>query len=301
MASSERQHEATGTTPTIDDVLVQQDARYLRGPAGVLEDFRLRRPPRLLIYAAIVAIVASWIPLALAFLARNKTSPLPRIHIFQDMDNQVKYRPQDENPIFADRRAMRPAIAGTVARGHVDDDPHYFHGFTITGATARAQPTPAAAGGGAAAPGGQPAQPTPAAQFFEGYPKRIEEVMSDPARAEAFLRRGQERYNIYCALCHGQDGYGAGQIHVRADTLARNGVQGMSWVQPRNLHEQEVRARPNGHLFNTITNGIRNMGAYGGQINVQDRWAIVAYLRTLQFSQMATPEAVPAEQRGQMK
>mgnify|MGYP001496453946 CR=1 FL=1 len=280
MASTERQDHTGG------DVVTSQNAGYLRGPAGALEDFRLRRPPRLLIYAAVIAVVASWIPLAVAFLARNRTSPLPRIHIFQDMDNQVKYRPQDENPLFADRRSMRPSIAGTVARGQLEDDPHYYHGFAVAGATAQAQP------------GGQPPA---AAQFFEGFPRRIEDVMNDPAKAEAFLRRGQERYNIYCALCHGQDGFGAGQIHVRADQLARNGVAGMSWVQPKNLHDADVRARANGHLFNTITNGIRNMGAYGGQINVQDRWAIVAYLRTLQFSQMAKPEAVPAEQRGQLK
>jgi mono/diheme cytochrome c family protein len=296
MASSERQHDTTGTTPTTDDAIVMMDSRYIRGPGGVLEDFRLRKAPRWMIYIAIVAVAASWIPLAVAFLARNKTMTQPRIHLIQDMDNQTKYRPQDANPIFADRRAMRPPIAGTVARGHLDGDPHYHQGFVLTGATAQAQPPPPAEGAN------QPAQPAvPAAQFFDGYPRQIQEIMDDPAKAEQLLRRGQERFNIYCAPCHGQDGYGGGPIHVRADTLARNGVQGMSWVQPKSMHDADVRARPNGHLFNTITNGIRNMGGYGGQINIADRWAIVAYVRTLQFSQAARPEAVPAEQRGQLK
>jgi hypothetical protein len=82
--------------------------------------------------------------------------------------------------------------------------------------------------------------------------------------------------------------------------LANNGVQGMSWVQPKSLHDDDVVARPNGHIFNTITNGIRNMGGYGAQISTEDRWAIVAYVRTLQFSQRARGDAIPADQRGQM-
>jgi mono/diheme cytochrome c family protein len=293
MKEIERQHDNTAVTPTTDDAIVMMDSRYIRGPGGILEDFRLRRVPRWMIYIAIIAICASWIPLAVAFLARNKTMTQPRIHIIQDMDNQTKYRPQDANPIFADRRAMRPPIAGTVARGHLEDDPHYYQGFVLAGPTAQAQPA-------AAAPGAPATPAAPAAQFFDGYPRQVQQIMDDPASAERFLRRGQERYNIYCATCHGQDGYGLGPIHVRADALARNGVQGMSWVQPKSMHDADVRARPNGHLFNTITNGIRNMGGYGGQINVADRWAIVAWVRTLQFSQMARPDSVPADQRGQM-
>lgn len=293
MASGKAPGQDPSVGLTVDDAIVPGDAAYLRGPAGVLEDFRLRKPPRWMIYLAVVAVVASWIPLAVIFRGRYSTSTLPRIHIFQDMDNMIRYRPQDENPIFADGRAMRPKIAGTVARGQLQADDHYYLGYRMApGAQATA---PGAGGTNAAAGGG------PAAQFFSGYPASVQQIMDDPKQAEAFLLRGQERYNVYCALCHGADGYGAGAIHVRADTLARNGTPGMSWVQPRSLHEVDVLARPDGHLFNTITNGIRNMGGYGGQIEVQDRWAIVAYIRTLQFAQMAKPEAVPEAQRGQLK
>jgi mono/diheme cytochrome c family protein len=281
--------------PTTDDVIVTGSAEYIRGPGGVLEDFRLRKPPRWMVYIAIVAVVASWIPLAVIFLARYKTSTSPRIHIFQDMDSQVHYRPQEQNPVFQDKRAMRPLIPGTIARGKLLNDDHYFAGFTMAAAPAGGG---AGTGGGGGDAGGN--APGPAAQFYADYPAQVQRILDDPQRAEQFLRRGQERYNIYCALCHAPDGYGQGAIHIRADTLARNGVQGMAWVQPRSLHEEEVLARPNGHLFNTITNGIRNMGGYGAQIHTEDRWAIVAYIRTLQFAQRARGDAVPPEQRGQM-
>lgn len=285
MSSGKTPGKDPSVSLTVDDVIVPGDAAYLRGPAGVLEDFRLRKPPRWMIYIAVTLVVASWIPLAVIFRGTYSTSPLPRIHIFQDMDNMVRYRPQDENLIFADKRAMRPKIAGTVARGQLQADDHYYLGY-------RMSPSAQATGDAASGPG---------VEFFNGYPASIQQIMDSPEQAEAFLLRGQEKYNVYCALCHGADGYGAGAIHVRADTLARNGVSGMSWVQPRSLHEPDVRARADGHLYNTITNGIRNMAGYGGQIGVADRWAIVAYVRTLQFAQMAQPESVPEAQRSQMK
>ena len=71
--------------------------------------------------------------------------------------------------------------------------------------------------------------------------------------------------------------------------------------RPSSLHTELVRGRPAGHLFNTITNGIRNMPAYGPQIPVEDRWAIVAYVRALQRSQNAPVEDVPAELRAQLR
>jgi mono/diheme cytochrome c family protein len=94
------------------------------------------------------------------------------------------------------------------------------------------------------------------------------------------IQRGQERYNIYCFPCHGLSGYGNGPVAKRADQLAEG-----TWVPPSSLHDPLVRSRPLGHLFNTISNGIRNMPSYGGQIPVEDRWAIVAYVKALQKSQ----------------
>ncbi len=115
-----------------------------------------------------------------------------------------------------------------------------------------------------------------------------------PISAE-LLQRGEERYNIYCSPCHGLAGWGDGPVAVRADALQEG-----TWTPPSSLHTELVRSRPDGHLYNTIANGIRNMPAYGPQIDVADRWAIVAHIRALQLSQGATMDDVPVELRGQL-
>ena len=69
--------------------------------------------PRWLLFTAAILVVLSWVPLALIMRARVTTSPKPRIHIVPDMDNQPKFKAQSRNPMFADRRAMRPPVAGT--------------------------------------------------------------------------------------------------------------------------------------------------------------------------------------------
>ncbi|MEZ4648565.1 MAG: cytochrome c [Candidatus Eisenbacteria bacterium] len=87
-----------------------------------------------------------------------------------------------------------------------------------------------------------------------------------------------------------------GTVAVRAQEL-----QEPKWVPPASFHTELVRSRPVGHIFNTITNGIRNMPAYGPQIEPADRWAIVAYVRALQKSQNATLEDVPADVRPSLR
>jgi mono/diheme cytochrome c family protein len=105
--------------------------------------------------------------------------------------------------------------------------------------------------------------------FFNGLPAQIKVD-------ERLLKRGRERFDIYCASCHGADGLGNGAVNSRAE-----GVHS-KWVRPSDLTSALVRGRADGHVFNTITNGIRNMPGYGAQIPVEDRWAIVAYVRALQ-------------------
>lgn len=96
--------------------------------------------------------------------------------------------------------------------------------------------------------------------------------------SEETIKLGQEQFGIYCAPCHGLAGEGDGMVHKRAETL------GQGWVPPSNLHQEYLRLQPVGELFNTITNGIRNMPAYGAQIDPDERWAIVMYVRALQRS-----------------
>lgn len=103
-------------------------------------------------------------------------------------------------------------------------------------------------------------------------------VLTLPKRAAAefggmkeLLQRGRERYGIYCTPCH--DGTGAGQ-----GIVIKRGM-----LMPPTFHQDRIRHIPDGQLFSTISNGIRNMPAYGPQIPVRDRWAIVSYVRALQL------------------
>ncbi len=103
------------------------------------------------------------------------------------------------------------------------------------------------------------------------------------------LERGQERYDIYCAPCHSRVGDGRGVVVQRG------------YPPPPSFHEDYVREYSEGHIFDVISNGIRNMPGYKHQIPVNDRWAIVAYFRALQRSQNATIDDVPVELRDEIK
>ena len=110
------------------------------------------------------------------------------------------------------------------------------------------------------------------------------------------MERGQERFNIYCATCHGLVGDGKGMVAVRA--LER---MEPDWATPVALASPAAREQPVGQIFNTITNGIRKMPAYASQTPVKDRWAIVLYVRALQRSQHAEIQDVPEEKRGSLR
>lgn len=94
----------------------------------------------------------------------------------------------------------------------------------------------------------------------------------------ALVERGQTRYNIYCAPCHSEVGDGHGMVSRRAEE------RGYTFAAA-NFHDDRIRHMPDGQVYATITNGIRTMPAYRAQVPVQDRWAIVAYVRALQLSQ----------------
>jgi mono/diheme cytochrome c family protein len=214
--------------------------------------------PRGLVYAGIVLATASLIPFALAYKARHAVSSSPRIHIVPDMDFQKKYKAQTANPFFADGRAARPPVEGTVAHGELRDDERLYQGKSGDAWTAT-------------------------------FPPSIE------ATAET-MARGQERFDIFCTPCHGQGGRGDGMVARRAEALAEG-----TWVPPTDVTQEHIRAQPVGQLFNTITNGIRNMPAYGAQIEPRDRWAIVMYLRALQRAQHATIADVPEGERAALR
>ncbi len=107
---------------------------------------------------------------------------------------------------------------------------------------------------------------------------------------EALMTRGQERYNIFCAPCHSKAGDGNGIVPKRG------------FLRPPSFHQQNIIDYTDGQLFDIISNGIRNMPAYRKQIfNVNDRWAIVAYVRALQRTQNAKLADIPADKVNQLK
>jgi mono/diheme cytochrome c family protein len=199
---------------------------------------------------AVVLTTLALIPLALIWRSRATTSPFPRWVVVTNMAKQPKLVSQAGSPLFADGRAMRPAVPGTVARGSLSADPVFE-----TGRRGEA--------------------------FADALPVPV---------TPQLVKRGQERYDIFCAPCHGLSGYGDGVVSRRADRLQEG-----TWTPPSSLHTDLVRSRPSGQLFNTITNGIRNMPSYGSQVPPADRWAIVAYVRALQRSQHATIADVKPE------
>ena len=106
---------------------------------------------------------------------------------------------------------------------------------------------------------------------------------------EETLARGQERYNIYCSPCHNFNGNGMGMIVQKG------------FVQPASFHEQRLQQSPVGYFYNAITNGFGRMYSYASRIPPEDRWAISAYIKTMQFSQYADPANLPEDVRGQLE
>jgi mono/diheme cytochrome c family protein len=224
---------------------------------------RFPKPPFWMTSLALIGFCLSLLLFAAVLRSRGAYSHEPRVHLVQDMDNQVKFKTQHTSDVFADGRASRPKVLGTVAFGHLDADDHLYRGFSASWN----------AGAGKWD-----------SKFFDGIPVKVD---------EALLQRGQIKFNTYCMPCHGYDGRGNGPVAFRSNELQQNGVAGMSWVTPSNLTDATIVARQDGHIFNTLTNGIRNMAGYGSAIpDPTDRWAIVSYVRALQLS--ATGVKAPA-------
>lgn len=182
------------------------------------------------------------IPPAMVYASYGSTTTQPRVHLIPDMDKQDRFRAQGETEIFEDGRMTRDQIAGTIGQ-----DQRFIHASLETGKEN--------------------------GEFVTSFPSQIDVT-------EAFIDRGQERFEIYCGICHGEDGKGEGQIHQRAMELANLGQA--TWVPPTNLTVQAIGQQSDGMLFETISEGRRTMPGYAAQIPAEDRWAIIAYLRVLQ-------------------
>jgi mono/diheme cytochrome c family protein len=188
---------------------------------------------------------------ALFGCTRGRPSSKPPIHLNPNMDVQPKVERQSPSNFFVDGAGMRMPVEGTVARGQLRDDPVYYTGKDTKGKPVKESPVP---------------------------------------YTMAVLRRGRERFDIYCAPCHGRVGDAQSMVVKRGFV-----------PPPTNLHDPRLLTIEDGHLFDVISNGIRNMPSYASQIPVADRWAIVAYVRALQKSQQATMKEIPPEVRKTLK
>ncbi len=242
--------------------------------------------------AAILGFCLLLAPPILIYRAAGMTNRYPRLHVVPDMDWQEKYKAQSVGPnlgtvkspefLFEDIRSARRPIEGTIARGNLQIDSEYYRGIKSGSSVAVSMPTEVRTSLQDDAATQDPAKPAAPAEpnWITSFPKQ---VVVD----EALLKRGQQRFNIYCTVCHGYAGNGDGQVNTRALALAVNGQA--NWTTAKSFHDPTVIEQPVGRLFDTITHGRATMGPYGDQIPVEDRWAIVAYVRALQATGIKPP------------
>jgi mono/diheme cytochrome c family protein len=192
---------------------------------------------------------------------RGMTSTRPPVEIWPDMDHQAKYKPQAESKFFADGRADRPIPAGAVPFGRSSQagDPAFLRADDAHYAGTNAD-----------------------GSFVRGFPAGIEVTRE-------FVTKGQNRYQIYCAPCHGALGDG-------------NGItKSYGMVATPTYHDDRLRSMAEGEIYNTITHGKNTMFPYADKLSPDERWAVIAYVRALQRAHHATIDDVPLEQRGGLK
>lgn len=167
----------------------------------------------------------------------------------QQMASQPHVRPLQSSAVFSDGQSARPKVFGTVPSGYTRNNMRVA-----------------------------PAQ---------SYDPNAQELPFPLTRE--VLERGQQRFNIYCAVCHARTGEGDGPVVRRG------------FSRPPSYHIDRLRQAPLGHFFDVMTNGYGAMPRYDAQISVGDRWAIAAYIRALQLSRNATIDDVPADKRAQLE
>ncbi|MBL8951623.1 MAG: cytochrome c [Myxococcaceae bacterium] len=191
---------------------------------------------------------------------RGGESEDPPVHLIHNMDTQEKgkaYR-KDTSGLFPNGRLMQPPPEGTVARGELHDDELYDDGWDLN-------------------PVGLDGGPTGRPDYTFKFPPQV--MPPDGGIDEAFVTRGQLRYNIYCTPCHGVTGQGNGPLAQKAF----DGTPRLT-VPPRDLLSQAAKDLPVGKIYAAMKVGVNNgnMASYATQIPVHDRWAITAYVRRMQ-------------------
>ena len=196
------------------------------------------------------------------FGLQGKMSRKPPMELFPDMDRQAKLRPMEPNHFFANGVSSQLPPAGTVARSQPIE--------TAKGAVYRFEDSSVNTG-----------RVIGTTNFVETNPLAVNAQL---------IQRGRERFDIYCAPCHGRLGDG-------------NGITKKIGVMPAvaNLHDKRIVEMADGEIFNTVSNGKGLMGAAGPLLPTEDRWAVIAYLRALQLSWLGTTNDLTAVQSAALK
>ena len=213
-----------------------------------------------------VSIVLVFLAVGVAGFAtlglQGKMSRKPPMELFPDMDRQAKLRPMEPNHFFANGVSSQLPPAGTIARSQpiatANGEVYHFEDSPVnTGRVAGST------------------------NFVEANPLVVNLQL---------IQRGRERFDIYCAPCHGKLGDG-------------NGITKKIGVMPTvaNLHDARIVKLTDGEIFNTITYGKGTMGAAGPLVATEDRWAVIAYLRALQLSRLGTVDDLTPEQQAALK
>src|SRR5215211_3550755 len=168
----------------------------------------------------------------------------------RDMQDQPKIKAYRGSSFFGDGLGSRPPVQGTIPRGYLRSDKELYTGKKSVSTVSSVSPAPA--------------NTNPYTDDTDTFPF--------PITADT-VKRGRERYEIFCVVCHGLTGHGDGMVVRRGFRRAAS------------FNDDRLREAPVGHFFDAITNGWGAMPSYASQIAVQDRWAIIAYIRALQLSQ----------------
>jgi len=216
---------------------------------------------RQLLYIVLILLTVVAVGVGIAG-RQGRLSRKPPIEVFPDMDRQLKLRPQQPNDFFPNGLSSQLPPTGTVARSEPLQ--------SVNGPVYAFEDAPVNTG-----------RVTGTTNFVETNPLPV---------TGRLLQRGRERFNIYCTPCHGALGDG-------------NGINKKLGVMPAvaNLQDKRIVEMADGEIFNTITFGKGLMGAHGPLVPLADRWAIIAYLRALQLSQLGSVDDLPPDQQAALK
>ncbi len=208
---------------------------------------------RLAVLRAALALAATGAAAGTA-ACRGQTSDDPPVLPERNMYDSERYNAESYSQFFSDHRTMRPPVEGAIARDRYEDDPEVATGLVAD-----------------------------RSKYAMTIPQGVVQRSGGMVK---MLGRGEERFGIYCAPCHGRTGDGKGMVVCKRDKLS-DPCESRGFPPLPSYEDPRIRQMPDGQLFATISHGVRTMPAYAAQIPVLDRWAIVAYVRALELSQLA--------------